>query len=556
MNENTEPISIFGPIWRRKWLILAVGILVAAGSYLYYKREKHLYRAKTQVYLGAGAEEGALGEKPNNVKGQSTFVSNQAALINAVVVERVRRQLRKEHKGALARGSKVRAKAVEKSEIIIVTAEAHTARGAALLANGTAQTYIKRQRAAHRRSVEQAIAISRRQLRRIEAASTPTVAPKSSASKGKSSTQSSTPIQPSEGNVLQEASLNSKINQLESSLSVAGAQQIQPAKAGTAQMLSPTPKRNAIFGFVIGIVLAAIAAYLLARLDRRLRSLAGIESVFQSQVLVGLPKVGRPIVRREGQPVPSRFLLEPLRRLHTVVQLGVVPEPARQNSSRVILCTSADAGDGKSTLIADLALVQRDAGERVAVVEANFRRPVLAKLLGVDGSLGLAEVLTGTLSMEDAIQRVLPTHPAPVPDAVGSAAAVATAVESRSKGSLFVLPGGGPAANPPALLAQGAITDVLHSLAEDFDYVLIDAPSPLEVSDVMPLLNIVDGIVIVARLAHTREPSAQRLAQLLAHTPHAPVLGLVANCVSRAEAGRYGFSPPNGWVRPGRLIGR
>lgn len=555
MNENTEPISIFGPIWRRKWLILAVGILVAAGSYLYYKRERHLYRSQTQVYLGAGAEEGALGEKANSAKGQSTFVSNQAALINAVVVERVRRQLRKEHKGALARGSKVRAKAVEKSEFITVTAEAHTAKGAALLANGTAQTYIKRQRAAHRRSVEQAIAISRRQLRRIEAASTPTVAPKPSASKGKGSS-SSTPIQPSEGNVLQEASLNSKINQLEASLAVSGAQQIQPAKAGAAQMLSPTPKRNAIFGFVIGLVLAAIAAYLLARLDRRLRSLAGIESVFQSQVLVGLPKVGRPIVHREGQPVPSRFLLEPLRRLHTVVQMGVVPVPARQNSSRVILCTSADAGDGKSTLIADLGLVQRDAGERVAVVEANFRRPVLAKLLGVDGAFGLAEVLTGTLSVEDAIQRVLPTHSAPVPDASGSAAAVATAVESRSKGSLFVLPGGGPAANPPALLAQAAITDVLHSLAEDFDYVLIDAPSPLEVSDVMPLLNIVDGIVIVARLAHTREPSAQRLAQLLAHTPHAPVLGLVANCVSRAEAGRYGFSPLNGWVRPGRLIGR
>jgi Mrp family chromosome partitioning ATPase len=555
MNENTEPISIFGPIWRRKWLILAVGILVAAGSYLYYKREKHLYRAKTQVYLGAGAEEGALGEKPNGVKGQSTLVSNQAALINAVVVERVRRQLRKEHKGALARGSKVRAKAVEKSEFITVTAEAHTARGAALLANGTAQTYIKRQRAAHQRSVEQAIAISRRQLRRIEAASTATLAPKPSASKGKGSS-SSTPIQPSQGNVLQEASLNSKINQLEASLSVSGAQQIQPAKASTAQLLSPTPKRNAIFGFVVGIVLAAIAAYLLARLDRRLRSMAEIESVFQSQVLVGLPKVGRPIVHREGQPVPSRFLLEPLRRLHTVVQLGVVPQSGRENSSRAILCTSAGAGDGKSTLIADLALVQRDAGERVAVVEANFRRPVLAKMLGVDGAIGLAEVLTGTLSMEDAIQRVLPTHSAPVPDASGSAAAVATAVESRSKGSLFVLPGGGPAANPPALLAQGAITDVLHSLAADFDYVLIDAPSPLEVSDVMPLLNLIDGIVIVARLAHTREPSAQRLAQLLAHTPHAPVLGLVANCVSRAEAGRYGFSPLNGWVGPGRLIGR
>jgi Mrp family chromosome partitioning ATPase len=232
-----------------------------------------------------------------------------------------------------------------------------------------------------------------------------------------------------------------------------------------------------------------------------------------------------------------------------------MPEAERDGPARVILFTSANAGDGKSTLIADLALVQRDAGERVAVVEADFRRPVLARILGLDGVHGLAEVLGGTVSVEDAMQRVLPTAAA-APDPVGSAAAVATSVESRSKGSLFLLAGGGPAANPPALLADERMTDVLRSMAEDFDYVLIDAPSPIEVTDVMPLLKSVDGIVVVARLAHTREMSAQRLVELLANTPHGPMLGLAANCVPRREAQRYGFSSANGRVRSGWMIGR
>jgi len=180
----------------------------------------------------------------------------------------------------------------------------------------------------------------------------------------------------------------------------------------------------------------------------------------------------------------------------------------------------------------------------------------MAKLLGLKAAQGLTEVLAGTMPVEDAMQRVLPSTAVAHADALGPPAGVATAVESGSKGSLFVLTGGGPAVNPPALLANGAITDLLRSLADDFDYVLIDAPSPMEVSDAMSLLNVVDGIVIVARLGHTREVSARRLTQLLAHTSSAPVLGLVANCVSRAEAQRYGFSSPRGRAGRGWLASR
>lgn len=86
------------------------------------------------------------------------------------------------------------------------------------------------------------------------------------------------------------------------------------------------------------------------------------------------------------------------------------------------------------------------------------------------------------------------------------------------------------------------MADLLHSVAEEFDYGLIDAPPPLEVSDVMPILHMVDGIVLVARVGHTREASAQRLMQLLARTSSAPIIGIVANCVPRKDIERYGLS--------------
>ena len=83
---------------------------------------------------------------------------------------------------------------------------------------------------------------------------------------------------------------------------------------------------------------------------------------------------------------------------------------------------------------------------------------------------------------------------------------------------------------------------LLRSVAADFDYVLIDAPPPLEVSDVLPLLAMVDAIVIVARVGHTSETSAQRLVDLLARAPHAPVIGTLANDLSSAEIEAFGFS--------------
>ena len=578
MNETTDATAIFAPIWRRKWLILAVGIVVAAGSYLYYKRQRPTYQATTQVFLGAAAEEQAPTEKAT--KSRANALADQAAVINTIVVEQVRRQLRAEHKQALARGTKVKAKAPEKSEFITINAEAHSGKGAALLANLTAQAYIKRQKDKRQRATERAIAINRRQLRRIEqsaisSAEKPAKKPSKSSSgesaasttgtsgtstTGTSSTTTSTaPPRASESasNVIQEANLSSKINQLEASLATSGAQQVKVAKQSSAVRLSPKPRKDAIFGFVLGIVLAAIAAYALSRFDRRLRSLAAIETAFGLPLLAAMPKVRRPIVRSGNSPRPSVNLLEPLRRLQTALRLGDSSgaDSAPAGRSRVILFVSSDPGDGKSTVVADLALAQRDAGERVVVLEANFRRPVQGRLLGLEQQGGLAAALTGGLELDAAMQRVAPAIVGGEP-AVDDGHGVATAVQTEL-GALFLLAGDRSVSNPPALLGQPAVPELIRSLAARYDSVLIDAPSPLEVSDVVPLLGLVDRIVVVARAGHSRNVSAQRLRELLAGSASAPVAGVVANFVAPSDLKRYGFSSLDGRAWPvGKLTGR
>jgi Mrp family chromosome partitioning ATPase/capsular polysaccharide biosynthesis protein len=545
MNETTDAAAIFAPLWRRKWLILAVAIVVGVGSYVYYRHRPATYQANTVVYFGAASEEAPPGEKPTP-KNQGVTVLDRVAVINSIVLESVRNQLRDQGRVALARRGKVRAKGSETGEFITITTEARSGKDAALLANLVAQTYIKRARSQRRRGIEQSIAITTRQLRRIEKANASKV---EAAGKGKGSTS------PTTASILEAANLNSKINQLESSLAVAGAQQLRPARAAGTLQTAPKPRQNAIFGFVLGLVLAAIAAYVLSRFDRRVRSLPGIEQTFQAQIFAALPAVRRPIVQRDGVRRPSKLLIEPLRRLHTGLRLTdtLTSEPGRTPS--VLLVMSPDAGDGKSTLVADLALVKCDAGERVAVVEANFRRPVQAKLLGLGDPPGLAQVLTGTLALGEAVQRASARDAVGLAESALEGPAVATTVQARA-GSIFLLAGEASVANPPTLLAQPAMKDLLGSLRADFDSVLVDAPSPLEVSDVMPLLKEVDGIVLVARIGQTRESSARRLVQLLTQTTSAPILGVAANCVAAKDMERYGFSSFNGQRWPARLLGR
>jgi Mrp family chromosome partitioning ATPase/capsular polysaccharide biosynthesis protein len=543
MNDtSTDAASIIAPIWKRKWLILAVGIVVAVGTYLVYKGKAATYSATTQLYLVGNEQPGNAGAiKPV----AHTSLVNAVAVINSSLIgENVRKRLRHEGNRAAAR-AKEKATANASGSFITIKTTGKSEKAVLDLANAYAQAFVKHERTKYTRAVRQQLENATAQLHRLEL-------PPPTTGKGKGA-KTANPI-----SSIQEANLETKINNLESQLvSFTGVQQV--GKAQATSVLS-SPKKNALFGFVLGLVLASIAAYALSRFDRRLRTLGEIESIYKTQILAALPAVKAPARRPDGRRAPAPALVEPLRRLHTTLELGGILERRSDGGGRTILFLSAEAGDGKSTLIANLARVQSEAGSRVAVVEADFRRPAQARLLDANGQYGLADVLGGKVALEEAIQSVAtPTHlgvsASSSDDTVGG---VSTVVESSGMGSVSVLVGGGAVANPPALLASSAMKDLLGSIAaDDFDYVLIDAPPLLEVSDAMPLLPSVDGIVMVARIGHTRDVAVQRLGQLLGRTASAPLLGAVVNCVPRKDIERYGFSWAPTASRPRRkVIGR
>ena len=153
------------------------------------------------------------------------------------------------------------------------------------------------------------------------------------------------------------------------------------------------------------------------------------------------------------------------------------------NAHKVILVTSPSSAEGKSTTVCNLGLALAEAGTSVLILDADLRRPAVARYLGIDGAIGLTNVLVNRVRIE---QAVLPLAPA-----------------------LDVLPSGLMPPNPSELLGSDRMVGLLAQLRRSYDVILIDAAPLLPVTDAAVLAPRADGVLIMVRHAKTRMPDVQ-----------------------------------------------
>ena len=186
----------------------------------------------------------------------------------------------------------------------------------------------------------------------------------------------------------------------------------------------------------------------------------------------------------------------------------------RGGELRVIQVTSPVPGDGKSTLSSNLAVTMAQSGRKVLLIDADFRRPRIAKIFGIDAQIGMAAVVAEKAELDQAI------YASPV-------------------ANLSIMPGGARPSNPAELLSSRRFKHLVDLLREKFDMIIIDTPPLLAVSDPGAVAAIVDGVVLTMRLRRNVKPLATRATKIL-ESVDARLLGVVINGVS-SEAG-YGYS--------------
>jgi Mrp family chromosome partitioning ATPase/capsular polysaccharide biosynthesis protein len=493
------------PILRRRWLILTITAVAAAATYLISSHQQKTYDSSTRVYI-TDADPTLDITAPGSFGAPTTqSVANVAQLITAQsVTDAVSRTL---GMPASSAGS-VTAAPSSNSDFVTVTATARRPALAARLAN----TYVS----AFLSSRAQAVSA---QAQRDEQAAKITLATLPKSSNGASGfSERQTLLQ--EITTYRQVILNPSV----------GARQINTA-AVPGLPTSPQPKRDAIFGGVVGLVLGILAAFCIDLMDRRLVSVATVESVFGRPVLAVLPHVADPTPMAEGhRAVVPRDFVEELRSLTVMLRLG-----GDAGGPRTIMVTSTLPREGKSTVTRDLALVYAETGHRVLVIDGDLRRPSMDQLFGIEAEQGLVQILRGERSLSEVAVVAITANHGAEPSTNGHGAASAEANGGGGKngkrlpGSVDVVVHGEALKNPLALMSAERMTALFQEASQVYDIVLLDTSPVLTVADSVPLMEVVDTVLLVARMGQTTRQSADRFGALMRRLSGVVFAGVIAN---------------------------
>jgi polysaccharide biosynthesis transport protein len=275
--------------------------------------------------------------------------------------------------------------------------------------------------------------------------------------------------------------------------------------------IAPDPLRNVLIGAVVGLLVAYGLVFLRRQLDTRLRTVADVEAETGASVLGVVPLT--PELRGHA----SRGL----------DQLGLAAEAFRQvrtnlrfvsvdHAPRSIVVTSANAGEGKSTMSATLARVLGESGQPTVIIDADLRRPMLATIFDRPGSVGLSQLLYGQVRLADALQ------------------------ETEQPNVQLIAAGRTPP-NPSELLGSQRMHALIDHLAKDH-LVILDAPPLLPVTDAGLLSGMSDGTLLVFAVGRTHKEQARLCAKIMGQVG-GHVLGVVLNMAPKKGLGGvvYGY---------------
>lgn len=278
---------------------------------------------------------------------------------------------------------------------------------------------------------------------------------------------------------------------------------------------APDPVRNSLIALVFGLLLGAALAFLRDYLDDRIRSKDDLDLVTGGVDVLGLvPLVEDWKNRTEPELVsvsaPASPAAEAYRSLRTSLQFVGIGRPVR-----IIQVTSSSASEGKTTTLSNLGVVLARAGHRVVLVDCDLRRPRLHRFFGLENRIGFSTAILG-----DDVSEVIQA----VPDIP----------------RLSVVASGPTPPNPSELLATRRSGALLGTLAEHFDYVLVDCPPLLPVADAVILAGDVDATLLVATVNTTTKRSLGRSLELIRQVD-APLVGLVLNGLEAQQAYTYTY---------------
>jgi polysaccharide biosynthesis transport protein len=519
-NEHSyRPVTLadyLGILRRRKWAIVQAVVLVPIVAFVITARQDPVYESSADVLLtrqNIGAQ--LTGLQDPTVSGDpARFAQTQASLARVPeVAERAVREAGVPNRsaGSLLGSSSVSARS--DADLLSFTVRDADPEIAGRLATAYAQAFTEYRRELDTATIERARAQLQTRLDQLRA-------------EGQSTSALYQSIAGQEQQ-LRTLELVSPTNTL-----------VRHASPGGK--IAPQPKRNALVGALLGVVLGLSIAFVWEALDRRVRSEREIEQSLRLPILGRLGPPSRRLRRRHELAVvddPRGAEAEAFRRLRASVDLANLDLGAR-----LVMVTSAVKREGKSTTAANLALTIAQAGHRVVLVDLDLRRPMVGPLLNLDPRAGVIEVVRGQVDLDQALTQVVREGHLDRLAVSGNGAGMVRARPLEVLTAGLSLP-----SDPSRVAASDALGRLLRQLRERADVVLIDTPPLLVVAETIALAANVDALVVVSRLGVVPRPALRELSRVLQGMPTAKLGLIVTGSSSEAIYGYdgYGYFEPS-----------
>ena len=474
---------------RRKWLVITAMILTTLVAVGVTAFQTPIYSASSQVLVQPRGQDGLFENQIVNLDDRAIQTETQV-----IEGEAVQQQVQAEL-GLAEPPPDANATAVGDTDVISITVRDANATNAATYADAYAAAYIDVRR---EQAVNELLAASAEVQTAIDELETQ-LAELDDDDPSRSALAT------------QIANFNTTLDQLrvDAALRTGGASVIKSAEIPT-DPVEPTPARTAVLAAVVGLLIGLGAALIVDHRDNKVRSEDDLELLSGRPVLAVVPVDPPPDNRPIALSRPATGAVEAYRGLRTNVQFLELDQAVS-----VIQVTSSMAGEGKTTTSANLAVVLAQAGHRVALLDADLRRPRIHEMLDIPQVPGFTDLLLGAEARD-----------------------TVSYLDTNGGSRLSVYPSGSVPANPSELLNGRRTKRLLSEMGKHYDFVIVDSASLLPMSDSVGLASAVDGVIVVAQAGRITDDNVVDSLGRLEHAS-APVLGMVLNQAAKSTVDSY-----------------
>jgi len=493
-------------VWHWAWLILLIGLAAGAGAYFFSSHQTPIYQTTTQLLVSDPPSMRSVDTSPIVTSYDSTSTYSEL-LTDLPVLEKVVERLKLNRTPESLRAA-ISVSVVKTTQIISVSVSDPNPQLAADVANSIAIAFTERIKEIQDQRFSDSRTNLQKQVTDMEAQLADIRAQYDAATDPALKQQIQLRLTQYQGlySNLVTSFEQVRLAEAQSSTNVI---QVEPAVQPTSPV-SPRTFVNTLLATLVGLLVATGGVVLADYLDDSIKNPDEIRARF------GLPVLGVISTHsaEDGKPItvdlPRSPISESFRSLRTNIQYTSPDHPLRS-----ILVTSPTPQEGKTTVVINTAVVLAQGGKKVTLIDADMRRPKVHRRLGLTNRLGLSNMFVRSLdALDEGVQR------------------------SKVEG-LSVVSSGGIPPNPSELLSSQRMRQIISKLGENSDYVVIDTPPVLSVTDAVALATMVDGVLLVARPGQTRLGAIKQALEQLRRV-NANLLGVVLNDVDPRNA-RYGY---------------